>query len=66
MANLDPETLEEVKFLLREAIIALEDSVPERAVWRLVEASGLLSPLGGIGVDEPTGRGWIVTQQGAA
>lgn len=57
----------ELEYLLKGAMVRLQDKEPENMAWRLADAAGLLRealpPKAGeslIGRDEPTGRGYVL------
>ena len=62
--------LEDVVFLVRQALRRLESDEPQNAIWRLADALGILGDAliqlrpgrDYMGVDESTGRGYIIAR----
>ena len=53
----------DVIHMVREALLMLEGDQPDRAVWRLVDAAGMLGKVHhGSGWSEPTGRFFQVVE----
>lgn len=61
----------EITHLLREAANSIDDGSPERAVWRVADAGGLLREMyefigederASIGLTRTTGRGYVLPQ----
>ena len=59
------ENVQEARALIHQAVGRINEGDSEAAVWRLVDAVGLLSEFFpySIGVDCPTGRGYQIVRR---